>query len=184
MVIHIGATGDSGISSPIQQLVDKRDGKELRLAKRLIGWNLKDTIALRGQGLPQPELQKYVRHFAGQRHVVFENMLPPEEIDPYIALARELRDYLFAFLDVPLPECMSAQLKAQFLSASCKFVTLRPARSVQQLEVLLLAAPFVLRSHDPLVLPEPERRKLPIVRKTEKAAWQSSHDMYPNLKFG
>jgi len=171
MVIHVGAN-DSGISSPIQQLIEKRDGRELRLGQRLIGWNVKDTIALRGQGLPQAELQKYVRHFAAQRHVVFENIFPSAKIDPYIELARELRDYLFAFLDAPLPGSTSAQamLKAQFLNASCNFVTLRPARSVQQLEVLLLAAPFVLRSYDPLVLPEPARRKLPIVRKTEKAA--------------
>lgn len=172
MVIHIGATDESGISSPIQQLVEKRDGRELHVGKRLIGWNLKDTIALRGQGIPQAQLQKYVRHFAAQRHVVFENMFPPAKIDPYIELAREIREYLFAFLDAPLPESTStqAQLKTQFLTASCKFVTLRPARSVQQLEVLLLAAPVVLRSYDPLVLPEPARRKLPIVRKTENAA--------------
>ena len=172
MVIHVGASDESGFLSPIQQLVEKRDGRELRLGKRLIGWNLKDTIALRGEGLPQAELQKYVRHFAAQRHVVFENIFPPQKIDPYIELARELRDYLFAFLDAPLRESTSTQamLKAQVLNASCNFVTLRPARSVQQLEVLLLAAPFVLRSYDPLVLPEPARRKLPIVRRTEKAA--------------
>jgi hypothetical protein len=172
MVIHLGATDESGISSPIQQLVEKRDGRELHVGKRLIGWNLKDTIVLRGHGVPQAQLQKYVRHFAAQRHVVFENVFPQAQIDPYIELARDLRDYLFAFLDAPLPENTSTQalLKAQFLTASCKFVTLRPARSVQQLEVLLLAAPVVLRSYDALVLPEPARRKLPIVRKTETAA--------------
>jgi len=172
MVIHIGATDESGTSNPVQQLVEKRDGRELHVGKRLVGWNLKDTIALRGQSIPQAQLQKYVRHFAVQRHVVFESVFPAAKIDPYIELARELREYLFAFLDEPLPESTSAQalLKAQFLTASCKFVTLRPARSVQQLEVLLLAAPVVLRSYDPLVLPEPARRKLPIVRKTENAA--------------
>jgi hypothetical protein len=173
MVIHIGATDESSTSSAIQQLVEKRDGKELRLGKRLIGWNLKDTIVVRRQGLSQAQIQKYVRHFAAQRHVIFEDALPPTNIDPYIVLAREVRDYLFAFLDLPQPEIRStqAQLMEQFRSASCKVVTLRQARSVQQLEVLLLSAQTVLGSYDPLVLPEPARRKArPDVRKTEKAA--------------
>lgn len=172
MVIHIGATDKSGISNPIQELVEKRDGKELRLGKRLVGWNLKETIALRGQGLSQAQIQKYVRHFAAQRHVVFEHGFPSAKLDAYIALAREIRDYHFAFLDTPLQNGASIQalLKEQFRSASCQFVTLRPARSVQQIEALLLSAPIILRSYDPLVLPEPARRRLPIVRKTEKAA--------------
>jgi hypothetical protein len=172
MIIHIGATDESGVLSPIQQLVQKRDGKELHVGKRLIGWNLKDTIALRCQGIPQAQLQRYIRHFAAQRHVVFESPFPAAPIDPYIELARELRDYLFAFVEAPVQKSASAQalIKAQFLTASCKVVTLRPARSLPQIEVLLLAAPIVLRSYDPLVLPEPARRKLPIVRKTETAA--------------
>jgi hypothetical protein len=173
MVIHIGAKDESGDSSTIQQLVEKRNGRELRLGRRLIGWNLNDTIVLRGQGLSQTQIQKYVLHFAAQRHVVFEGVFPAANIDPYIGLAREVRDYLFAFLDTPQQERWSTQalLKEQFRNASCKVVTLRPARSVQQLEVLLLSAPTFLGSYEALVLPEPARcRRRAIVRKTEKAA--------------
>jgi len=119
-------------------------------------------------------IQKYVRHFSTQRHVIFENVFPASNIGPYVTMARELRDYLFAFMDTTLREnwLTQAHLKERFQNAACRVVTLRPARSVQQLEVLLLSAKMVRGGSEPLVLPKTtvRRGQSPVVRRTEKAA--------------
>ena len=106
--------------------------------------------------MSQNLIQKYVHHFSTQRHVIFEAVFPTANIDPYVALAREVRDYLFAFMDTSLREnrVIQVHLKQRFQNAACKVVTLRPARSVQQLEVLLLSARMVRGSSEPLVLPK------------------------------
>ncbi|HLW37302.1 MAG TPA: hypothetical protein VKR99_02615 [Candidatus Eremiobacteraceae bacterium] len=174
MVIQLCGVESSDALAPIPQLVEKRYGKEIRLGNRLIGWNLNDTIVVRSEGLTPSQLSKFVRHFATQRHVIFESLSPPKNIGPYVSLARELRDYLFAFVDSPLAEHLRAveRLKEQFQNAPCKVVTLRPARSVPQLEVLLLSAKPVLRSYEPLVLPAAAIRRTTssAPRKTQKAA--------------
>jgi hypothetical protein len=174
MVIHIRNTDGSGTSKTIEQLVEKRYGKAIVLGKQLIGWNLNDTVVIRSEGLSQSVLQKYVRHFATQRHVIFEDVFPAANIDPYVAMARELRDYLFAFMDTSLREnwLTQVQLKQRFQSAACQVVTLRPARSLQQLEVLLLSAKMVHGSSEPLVLPKMtlRRSQTSTLRKAEKAA--------------
>ena len=173
MVIHIYAADGSDTPSTVEQLVEKRNGRELHLGKRLIGWNLNDTIAICRRAVPDAQVQQFVRHFASQRHVVFEDAFPAASVEPYTVLAREVKNYLFAFLDTAAQERWAAQalLKNRIRSASCEVVTLRAARSIQQLEALLLSAQMVLGSYNPLVLPEPPRRTARAsTRKTSKAA--------------
>lgn len=169
MVIHVDVAAESATPSPTQQLADTKNGREIRLGKRLLGWNLNDTVVLRSQGLSQALIENYVRHFAAQRHVIFESDFQHSKLDPFIALARDVRDYLFAFVETQALQGNSTRaIKETVLRASCNVVTLRPDRSVQQLEVLLLASPLVLGSYEPLVLPQAASRTSS--RKTEKAA--------------
>lgn len=162
MVIHVRGSDELRSSMLIQQFVEKRYGRDVRLGRRLIGWNLNDTIVIRSAGLSAAQLQRYVRHFAPQRHVVFDSCFTPAASNSYFAFAREMRNnYVFAFLDAPLGQSQALQtrFKEQIQSTPCEVVTLTPARSVQQLEVLLMSAQRVFRSDEPLVLPEPTRHR-------------------------
>ncbi len=162
MVIHVRGSDELRSSTLIQQFVEKRYGRDLRLGRRLIGWNLNDTIVIRSEGLAAAQLQKYVRHFAPQRHVVFNSCFTPGLSNRYFAIAREMRtNYVFAFLDAPLGQAQALQTRfmEQIQSTRCEVVTLTPTRSVQQIEVLLMSAQRVFRSDEPLVLPEPTLRR-------------------------
>lgn len=174
MVIHIRGTKTSDTSTMLAHFVERQRGRELRLGKRLIGWNLNDTIVMRSEGVSATKLQQYVRHFAPQRHVVFDHQFPAAAVERYFSFAREMRNYVFAFLKTPTGEhyALQKQLKERAKNASCEIVTLNPDRSIQQLEVLLLSASRVLGTDDPLVLPEAPARRLtrPSVRKTPEAA--------------
>lgn len=173
MVIHLSAGNAMARSSPMQQLVESRGSEELRYAKTAIAWSLRDAVVMRAEGLPATQLQKLVRHFAIQRHVLVEKELQRTTLTSYIALAKEIRDYFFAFIEAPLPAIppREVHLKERILAAGCKIVTLRPSRSLQQLEVLLLSAPRVLGSYEPLVFPDVKRRTARAnTRKVQKAA--------------
>ena len=161
MVIHVRGSDESEMAAIIQRFADNRHARELRLGRRVIGWNLSDAVVIRSEGLSAATLQKYVCHFAPQRHVVFSRGVPEAECDRYFAVARDLRNYVFAFLDARAAEQRAEQmrLKERVRGASCDIVTLSPDRAIQQLEVLLMAAPLVLGSTEPLVLPQPERRR-------------------------
>ena len=183
MVIQIRGTDDSGKSVIIQSLIEKRNGREIRLGKRIIGWNLGETIIVRSDGASHAEVRRLVRHFAPQRHVVFEAGIPPSDTRSYLSLAKEVRGYMFAFVNTPLQICLRnartdvqahelrednlreqwvAQHKQKELlkSSGCEVVTLQHDRALQQIEVLLMAAQTVPGSYDAITLPKaaPRRR--------------------------
>lgn len=174
MVIHIRGANASDTGTMLLQFVERQRGRELRLGKRVIGWNLNDTIVVRSEGLSAAQLHTYVRHFAPQRHVVFDHVFPAAAVEQYFSFAREIRNYVFAFLKTPSgSQCLlQSRLKERAKNASCEIVTLNPDRSVQQLEVLLLSAARVLGTNDPLVLPKTPSRRAPRAgtRKTATAA--------------
>lgn len=174
MVIHVRGASASDTGTMLQQFVERQRGRELRLGKRLIGWNLNDTVVVRSEGLSAAQLHNYVRHFAPQRHVVFDHVFPAAAVERYFSFAHEMRNYVFAFLKPPSGEQCPLQnrLKERAKNASCEIVTLNPDRSGQQLEVLLLSASRVLGTDDPLVLPETPSRRVARsgTRKTQTAA--------------
>jgi hypothetical protein len=156
MVIHVRSTDEASSTTLIRHFVENRHGRELYLGKRLLGWSLSDAIVLRSEALSSSLVQRYVRHFAAQRHVLFSRCFTPTAANPYLALAHELRNYMFAVLDPCAADGQSfqARLKKHIKSPACEIVTLTPARGVHQLEVLLMSSPRVLRSDEPLELPE------------------------------
>lgn len=183
MVIQIRGTDDSGKSAIIQSLVEKRNGREIRLGKRIIGWNLGETIIVRSDGATHGELRRLVRHFAPQRNVVFEAMIPPRDTGSYLSLAKEMRDYMFAFVNTPLQICLrNARIdaqghelrednlreqwlaqhkqKEQLKTAGCEVATLQHDRALQQIEVLLMSARPVPGSYEAITMPKaaPRRR--------------------------
>ncbi|MDQ6767938.1 MAG: hypothetical protein M3Z41_09040 [Candidatus Eremiobacteraeota bacterium] len=194
MIIQILGAHGFGQTTAFEHFIEKRNGSELRLGKRLIGWNLRDTVLLSTGGVSQNELRGYVRHFAAQRHVVFESPLMPAKSDPFLGLAREVKDYLFAFIDTPFEiwlrniraqsdsADLSEQLvreqwlrqlkhKEQFRNEGYGVVTLRHGRSIQQIEALLLSARFVSGCYEALTLPKLTRpRRASGSAKTTKAA--------------
>jgi hypothetical protein len=173
MVIHIQGDNARDTSTMLSRFVERQRGRELRLGRRVIGWNLDETIVMRSDGVSAAQLQKYVRHFAPQRHVVFDHSFPPAALDEYFAMARELRTYMFAFMKPPAgANCpLQSELRERAKHASCEVVTLNPERGIQQLEVLLLASPAVLGTEEPLSLPEaPARRAAARTRSRKTSA--------------
>jgi hypothetical protein len=174
MVIHVRSTDEASSTALLQHFVENRNGRDLYLGKRLLGWSVSDAIVIRSEALPSSLVQKYVRHFAAQRHVLFSRRFTPVAANPYLALAHELRNYMFALLDPFAADAQTfqARLKTHIKSPACEIVTLAPARGVHQLEVLLMSAPRVLRSDEPLELPELSAVLSAggVLRKTLKAA--------------
>jgi hypothetical protein len=174
MVIHVRSTDEASSTTLIQHFVENRHGRDLYVGKRLLGWSLSDAIVIRSEALSSSLVQKYVRHFAAQRHVLFSRCFAPTAANPYLVLANELRNYMFALLDPATADAQSfqARLKRHIKSPACEIVTLAPARGVHQLEVLLMSSPRVLRSDEPLELPEATevRSAGGVLRKTLEAA--------------
>jgi hypothetical protein len=172
MIIHIRGDEALDTGAMLARLVERQRGRELRLGRRIIGWNLDDTIVVRSEGIALAQLQRYVRHFAPQRHVVFDHRFPAAAADQYFAFARELHDYVFAFMKTPSAECLGLQnqLKAQAKHAGWEVVTLNPDRSIQQLEVLLMSAAPAIGTEDPLTLPEAPARRVAARRTPRKTA--------------
>src|SRR5579872_2835162 len=172
MVIHVRGANAPDTDMMLQRFIERQHGRELLLGKKLIGWNLHDTVVVRSAGLTAAQLQEYVRHFAPQRHVVFDHMFPAAAVDRYCSFAGELRNYVFAFLkrsrSEPCP--VQNQLKDRAKDTRCEIVTLNPDRGVQQIEVLLMSASPVLGTDDPLVLPQARRRRTSRVKTRKTAA--------------
>lgn len=168
MIIHLRATDGVGGPSLVDQLIEKRNGRELFVGKRVIGWNLHDTIVVRSQGLTQAAARRYVEHFAPQRHVIFEDMFakPPPAL--YLAQVRRVSDYLFAFVDLHVEAMRDQWLRRKYQAydklersirgAGCSVVKLNPDRGVPQVEALLLSARCVLGSCEPLAMPTAQGR--------------------------
>ena len=172
MIIHIRTDEALDTKGVLANFVERQRGRELRVGKRIIGWNLHDTVVVRSDGVTLPQLQKYVRHFAPQRHVVFDHRFPAAATDKYFAFARELRNYVFAFIKTPMVDrlALQNQLKAQSKQSNFEVVTLNPDRTIQQLEVLLLSAAPALGTEDPLILPDAPARRIATRRAPRKTA--------------
>jgi hypothetical protein len=174
MVIHIEPwTPSYGPTTRdyLEQLADKRGGRELWIGKQFLGWSLSDTIILANEKITKSRLQEYVKHFSAQRHVIFESRCAPSTIASYITLSKSIHAYVFAFVNSATASQSFNKLKTQMHNECREVVTLRTDRMLQQLEVLLLSAPMVLGSNEPLALPRgPSRKVRASSGKAQKAA--------------
>jgi hypothetical protein len=171
MIIHIRADKALDTKSVLASFVERQRGRELRVGRRIIGWNLRDTVVVSSEGATLAQVQQYVRHFAPQRHVVFDHRFPAAASDKYFAFARELRNYVFAFIKTSSAGLeLQNQFKAQSKQSNWEVVTLNPDRTIQQLEVLLLSAAPALGTEDPLILPNAAARRIAPRRTPRKTA--------------